>query len=193
MFWVNRGIQLRKGVFVFGIVLFVIGVSLFFYLDNTIIWDELWNETKTLPSNTLWGYSGRLVYGEAVHSEYTASNEVSFYILDESNYEKFNLFFTEGQFEPYEYIYYSKGESDSYTFRTPKEDRYHFEYRNSEENDVNVSVKTLTEWRSITGGLLVLSIFAFVLGLIVVIISFITKPKIKNKLNTQTESKQKNS
>jgi hypothetical protein len=188
MFWVNRGIELRKGGFVFGMVLIIIGVSLFFYLDNTIIWDEMWNKTQNIPNKKFWTLSVPVMYAEAVHSEYTASNEVTFYILDESNYQKVDLFLTEGEFQPYDSIYYSKGESDSYTFRAPQEDTYHVVFMGSEENDVDVSVKIDTEWVSITGGLLILSIISFILGLIVVILSFITKPKIKNKLNTQTES-----
>jgi hypothetical protein len=158
-------IKIRKNVVGFGIIFIVVGIILFFYASNSTFWLEGWNTSETVPNDKAWILNiPGVEYGMKVHSEYTASDMVSFRIFDEYNYNQFELLAFEGKLAVYDYIHSSKGESGSYTFSAPKDDTYYVVF--SGDYDVNVTVKILTERVWITQSLMIASAFFIPFGVI---------------------------
>ena len=177
--------KIRKNVVVLGIILVVVGVILFFYVSNSTFWLEMWNETITIPSDKFLHLNVPGVeYGMKVYSEYTASNEVRFYLLDESNYNSYKAFLKEGMFTGFLFVYNSEGASDSYTFTAPKDDTYYVVFFGSGDYDVSVTVKILTERVWITRSLMIASAFFIPFGVISIIFGLVPKrPEIENLQN----------
>jgi hypothetical protein len=104
-----------------------------------------------------------------VHFEYTASNDVGFYILDEYNYTNFEAFLSEGKATVFQFVYNSEGASDSYTFTAPKDDTYNVVFIGSGDYDVSVTVKILKERAWITSSLMLGSAFFIPFGALSII------------------------
>jgi len=168
---------MRKKVVIAGITCLVIGALLFLYGFYSTFWLTMQDTTKTIPSDKFYMLNMPGVEsGMKVHSEYTASNEVRFYILDESNYNKFEMFLSDGTLTFFQFVYHSEGESESHTFRAPKDDTYYIVLCG--DNDVSVTVKILTERIWINGMIYFIALFLFVpIGFIVLIVGLVQKPK----------------
>jgi len=161
--------KIRKKIVVLGIIFIVVAVIFFFYGSNSTFWRER-VRTETIPNDQFWWLNVPGVeYGMKVHSEYTASNDVRFYILDESNYTNFEALLSEGKFTVFQFVYSSEGASDSYTFTAPKDDTYNIVFIGSGDYDVSITVKILTERVWITSSLMLGSAFFIPFGVLSII------------------------
>ncbi len=161
--------KIKKKIVVLGIIFIIVAAIFFFYGSNSTFWYER-VRTETLPNDQFWWLNVPGVeYGMKVHYEYTASNEVRFYILDESNFNDFEAFLREGTFTVFQFVYNSEGESDSYTFTAPKDDTYYVVFIGSGDYDVSVTVKILKERVWITSSLMLSSAFFIPFGILSII------------------------
>ncbi|MCW4052687.1 MAG: hypothetical protein NWE78_05730, partial [Candidatus Bathyarchaeota archaeon] len=109
--------------------------------------------------------------GMSIHSEYTASDEVEFCVLDSHNFELYNAG------EPCNEIYYSIGSSQIHTFHAPKDDTYYLLLYNFGVNHMSASlvISRGVSWaRFIYFGGIGLS----AIGFIGMIVGFLIRPKM---------------
>lgn len=154
---------------------------MFFYGFNSTFWLTRLDTTETIPTDKFYVVNLPGVETDVrVHSEYTASNEIIFYILDEYNYYKLETFLKNRIWTDYQFIHHSVGESESYTFSAPKYDTYYIVLFGSGDNDVSVAVKILIERVWIKGMLYVFALLIFVpIGLVGIIGGLRAKPKVE--------------
>ena len=175
---------MRKKLVTCGIIFVVVGVSLFFYGFNSTFWLTFWDTSENIPiGKYLWLNLPGVETGMRVHSEYTASSEVRFYILDENNFVKFETFLEERILTDHQFIHDSVGESESYTFSATKDDTYYIVLIGSGEDDVMVTVEILTERTWIKGLIYFLALLIGGLGLGCIIGGLIHKPKKEEQIS----------
>ncbi|MFX0117441.1 MAG: hypothetical protein ACFFB3_23035 [Candidatus Hodarchaeota archaeon] len=135
----SRGSDLRKTIAVGSLVVLVVGALLFIYGFFSPPREALVDDTDTIPSGYYFGYSFEVPFGMSVHSEYTASHEVEFCVLDSHNFE---LREAESDFND---IYSFIGKSQSHTFHAPKDDIFYVILTNYGDNDVSTSLRVSAE------------------------------------------------
>ena len=171
---------MRKVNVICGIIFLAIGASLFLYSTYTSSpLRTVFDDQYTIDANSYHYFMNNVAKsGIEVYSEYSASDEVEFFVLDSENFELFRNKYKEGElFTTFFGIYPSFGNSDSYTFYAPNVDEYYAVLLNDGDNDVNASFKQLEEdyfLKDTTGGI---SFFFLLIGFIALIIGIIQKPK----------------
>jgi hypothetical protein len=164
-------IKLRKKIVIGGVIVLVVGALLFVYGFFLPPRETVVDTTETIQASHYSGYWFEVPIGMSIYSEYAASNEVEFYVLDSHNFELFDAG------EDCEEIYYSVGKSNVHTFHAPKDDTYYVVLCNLGDSDVSASLKISREvsWaRLIWFGGIGLSAIGFI-GLIA---GLILKPKM---------------
>jgi len=180
-------IKMRKKKIVSGIIVLVIGVLLIIYADNpSPQLRTVFDDTDTIPDNWYWRFKNVVESGVVVHSEYSTSDEVEFFILDSENFELFLKKYKEGEkYTFFRAIYHSFGKSESHTFRAPKDDSYYAILLNDGDNDVSASFKQFEETYSVSAPTALFVIILLPVGFIVLIVGLIQKPKTaENNKNT---------
>jgi hypothetical protein len=171
--------EMRKKTVIAGIIILVIGASLFIYLDYApSFWRTSFDDSDTILESWYWRFENFVDSGEEVISEYTASDEIEFFVLDSENFELFLERYKEGErYTFFSAIYHSVGISDSYTFRAPKDDTYYAILMNDGDQPVTASFKQLEESYTILGVTGFSSIICFIIGAVALIGGLIQKPK----------------
>jgi len=162
-----------------GIIFLAIGASFFIY--NAYAFPPLrtaFDKDRIIHANSYWRFENGVKSGRKVYSEYSTSDEIEFFILDSENFELFLKKYKEGErYIFFSAIYHSFGNSDSYTFRAPKDDTYYTILLNDGDNDVSASFKQLERMYYIVNAAGVLSLFLVLGGFIALIVGLIQKPK----------------
>lgn len=166
---------MRRKFVIGGVIVLLVGVLLFIYAFFFPPRESIVNTTVTIPAGHYQWFAVGVPFGMSTYSEYTASDDVEFIILDSHNY---GLFEAEKDWDKIEEtIYYFFGRSEAHMFHAPKDDTYYFILNNFGDNDVSASVKILggVSWARLVyfGGIGISAI-----GFISLIIGVVLKPKI---------------
>jgi hypothetical protein len=176
------GDEMRKKIVMVGIIFLAIGASLFIYADYApSAWRTTFDDSDTILASWYWRFENGVDSGKEVISEYNASDEIEFFVLDSENFELFLERYKEG--ERYTYfsaIYHSIGTSDSYTFSAPKDDMYYAILMNDGDHPVTASFKQLEESYTILGVIGFSSIICLIIGVLALIVGLVQKRKTQN-------------
>ena len=168
-----------KKLVVGGIIVLAIGASLYIYSTYTSSpLRTVFDDWYIIDANSYHLFMNNVAKsGIEVYSEYSASDDIEFFILDSEEYELFVEKYKEGgRFTIFYAIYRSFGNSDSYTFY-PSTGEYYEILLNEGDNDVSASFKQLEEYyfiKDTTGGI---SLILLPIGFFVLIVGLIQKTR----------------
>lgn len=167
-----------KFVVVAGIIFFVVGASSFIYSTfSSYTLTTVFDDRDILDAYSYHMYMNNVVKpGNEVYSEYSASDDIEFFILDSENYELFVEKYKKGEQPIFYAIYRSFGNSDSYTFN-PSAGEYYAILLNDGDNDVSFSFKQLEEYYFVKDTTLAVSLLLIPFGFFFLIGGLIQKPK----------------
>ncbi len=157
----------------------MIGASLFIYVNYAPVpLRTAFDDWEVIPANYYWRFENEVDFGVNVCSEYSASEEIEFFILDSENFNSFLEKYKEGErYTFFSAIYHSFGASDSFTFRAPRDDIYYTILLNDGDTDVSASFKQLEEAYTILGGIAFGSLVFLAIGIVALIIGLLQKSK----------------
>jgi len=130
-----------------------------------------------MPSKTYRTFSNHVYSGVQVYSEYSASDDLEFFVLDSENFEVFSKRYGEGEYSFLIALYHSFGKSDSYTFRATNDDTYYAVLVNAADYEVIASFEQNEEAYYIVGAIGFFSLFFLLIGILIIIVGLTQKSK----------------